>query len=805
MPIPKSKSFLLPLLRIAGDGKTHKISHVYDVLADEFHLTDDDRAEMQPSGAMPLYKNRIAWAKTYLSKAGLLNCHQRGSFEISSRGRATLQEGLEEIDDAYLRRCPEFVEFQKRKGQVNGNAEPDGDPESNASDYSWVEFHKELSRRLLDYEGRQEDLVSLLQKAGVQAGLTDQSRSGEEFMMKEMDPFTFFALIMKFKVNSKRIDIFQILKNTLDINAPLPTGFDGVPTAMATSAWFVGYEKNRKPEDIPVLWKLFQGAIGGKLSTDTFLTSLLIFGVGVPKLTQGLFWANPDGFLPIDSQTRPYLKKHGIAPSVSNLTDYESILSQSREVFPGKAFYEVSYEAWLDTTGSSDKPEGAQYWIYAPGPDACFWDDYYANGIMGVGWDEMDIDLAKFSDKETMYAKNEELYGKKADPKGIHDFVNVVKPGDCVFVKKGRSELVGYGVVESDYFFDSGRPKYRHLRNVNWKKKGSWNIPETFKQLPIKTITPLDDPERISRLLELLEDTPAPPPVIAYSKQDALQDLFMTESTFDEILSLLDYKKNIILQGPPGVGKTFMAKRLAYVLQGAKDDRYVEMVQFHQSYSYEDFMQGIRPNAEGRFEVRNGIFHQFCTKARQDPEKPYCFIIDEINRGNLSKIFGEAMLLIEADKRGKPVTLANSDQGQTFTIPDNVRIIGTMNTADRSLAMVDYALRRRFCFIDIAPAFGEEEAERKFVEYLTDAGAEKSIIQLITERLAGINRGIADDSKNLGPGYCIGHSYFCHDPDSAYDRQWYEKIVRYEIAPLLREYWFDAPDKARSRIQSLFS
>lgn len=295
---------------------------------------------------------------------------------------------------------------------------------------------------------------------------------------------------------------------------------------------------------------------------------------------------------------------------------------------------------------------------------------------------------------------------------------------------------------------------------------------------------------------------PAPAMIYPYSKQNALKDLFLSEDMLDEILLLLRTKKNVILQGPPGVGKSFLAKRVAYTLLEWKDEERVELIQLHQSYSYEDFIQGYRPNEEGRFYLKNGTFYEFCQKARQNQEHPYIFIIDEINRGNLSKIFGELLVLIEADKRGPeyaiPLIYAKQKEDRFF-IPANVHILGLMNTADRSLALVDYALRRRFRFVDLEPQFESVQ----FSQFLHQQGVPDTLIDEIARRMTRLNAQIAAD-PHLGAGYRIGHSFFCPEaPGQTYDDVWYTRIINYEIAPLLREYWFDDPDKVEAMLKNL--
>lgn len=268
-------------------------------------------------------------------------------------------------------------------------------------------------------------------------------------------------------------------------------------------------------------------------------------------------------------------------------------------------------------------------------------------------------------------------------------------------------------------------------------------------------------------------------PTETYTRENFLKEVYMSGEDFDTLQRLVRMKKNVILQGAPGVGKTFCARRLAWAMMGEKDESRVALIQFHQNYSYEDFVMGYKPSGSS-FELQKGLFYKFCTTAANHPDREYFFIIDEINRGNLSKIFGELLMLIEKDYRGEKLTLAYKDE--KFAVPANLYLIGMMNTADRSLALIDYALRRRFSFFEMHPGFDSEG----FKAYLTEKN--NTHLNKLTERLKELNCQIAADDS-LGRGFEIGHSYLC--TTRTVNDEWLKSVVAYDIIPMLQEYWFD--------------
>lgn len=702
--------------------------------------------------------------------------------------------------------------------------------------FEWVDFYKEFASILLTYEDNREELITKIKKVYEETDINMPTLERDNQIV-DIDPFTVFGLFNKTSMKeSNRIQIISRIAKQFNVKALVPNNFDSIPTLNNQNAvfyWFIG---GRDQDDIANLWSLFRLALKyadepnneNKAAVSKYFDLVInCRGNGNSKVTMGLYWIAPEFYLNIDSRNECYIYESGKIPEdvVKELPiirgkisseDYFLITEKLRLFLLSdkstlKDFKELSSEAWLYSQQVNEEKKKAsnivvdniladegvkkvRYWIYSPGDGARHWDAFYDTGIMAIGWGDMG-DLNQYASKDDMKKQMKSIFdATKSHIQSAHatwQFANEMKKGDIVFVKKGVNKIVGRGVVLSDYEFnENGVEDFYNQRQMQWTHKGEWPHPGQAVLKTLTDITPYN--EYVDKLNGLFEEE-LPEDVEeyrAYNKNQFLNEVFMDEDQYTTLTTLLKNKKNIILQGAPGVGKTFAAKRLAYALMGVEDYTRVMMIQFHQSYSYEDFIMGFRPNANG-FELKKGAFYTFCKKAQIDSDNDYFFIIDEINRGNLSKIFGELFMMIENDKRGVELQLLYSDE--RFSVPKNVHIIGMMNTADRSLAMLDYALRRRFAFFELSPGFNTSGFKAK-LETIDNEKYNK-LIQVI-ERL---NQEIENDDT-LGKGFRIGHSYFCA---SKVDETWLANVVNYELIPLLDEYWFDEPSKVKKWSNSL--
>lgn len=710
---------------------------------------------------------------------------------------------------------------------------------NNINQFDWVDFYKEFANTLLQYKNNREILVEKVEKIYELTGI-DMPTLERNKQLVDIDPFTIFGLFNK---NSMTVDnrnkIISTVAKLFDIKAPIPTSFDGISLLNNQNATYYCFIDERDEDDIDNLWRLYESAL--MYANDSSSTNALPLaqyfdlainkkGNGKSKITMGLYWIAPTHFLNLDKRNKWYIYESGKMPDnfINSLpivgdkissSIYFEIANKLRAFLDSnqstlKNFMELSFEAWryseevnlqnrADKKQRKTKAKGAaladddietiHYWIYSPGKGAKIWDECYDNNIMAIGWDAIG-DLRNYNSKDEI----KQVMNKFYDPfrSYIHsacatwEFANEMKPGDIVFAKNGMHLIIGRGIVKSDYIYDPQRKEFKNIRKVEWTDRGEW---ECSRQSPMKTLTDItsftDYVEQLnlffdSDMLDDIETIETSYPT--YDKDRFLDSVYMNDENYNTLVTLVKGKKNIILQGAPGVGKTFAAKRLAYSMMGVKDPNRVMMVQFHQSYSYEDFIMGFRPSENG-FELKHGVFYEFCKRAEVDSDNDYFFVIDEINRGNLSKIFGELFMLLESDKRGVDLQLLYADE--KFSIPENLYIIGMMNTADRSLAMLDYALRRRFAFFNLKPAF-ESDGFKSYQKSLNNDKFNKLI-----ECIKQLNLAIKSD-ETLGSGFCIGHSYFCDLDKFEVDEleAVLIRIVDFEIIPLLSEYWFDDVD-----------
>jgi 5-methylcytosine-specific restriction protein B len=635
-------------------------------------------------------------------------------------------------------------------------------PESDQR-FIWTKFYEAVADNLLRFKDDRTGLVAgihaMATRVDCMSILQDQYKDGSSGPLRDICPFTAMSIFNRGITELNRKVIAGEFAQLLGVKEPVPKSFEGIPIVNNQRTWFFGYDKTRQPDDIDKLWEIFAEAIrfadaGDFENHSAFMaaydSAANCYGVGW-NLTMGLYWLRPWCFATLEAQSQRYItKKLNIQIGMNgpkgrcNARDYLAVVETletrfKEDAYPVHSFPELSLAAWTSPVEEKDEQKHWRKSIRAK------------------------IDLLCQEKNSAEFTRQEFL----------DKFLPVL-----------QDEYPGNNTIESTISYQLQRLRDDGL--LDFLSRGN------YKWLGFEGDA--SDEEII----------PPKPPIIPYSIDNIVADgCFISQSRLEQILERLRTKKNLILQGPPGTGKTWLAKRLAFALMGQRNENKLRAVQFHPNLSYEDFIRGWRPAGDGKLTLVDGPFLEMIKAAVKESAIRHVVVIEEINRGNPAQIFGEMLTLLEADKRTPNEALElcyrREDDERVF-IPDNLYVIGTMNIADRSLALVDLALRRRFAFIDLEPMLNSTWHDWVCAQFAIDPG----ILIEIEKRITLLNSNISADTS-LGAQYRVGHSYVTPPSGATIDdaREWFRQIVDTEIGPLLDEYWFDALGKAQKAREQL--
>lgn len=632
-----------------------------------------------------------------------------------------------------------------------------GDTPKNDVRFKWTNFYESFADKLLSHKSDRKALTAFIIELANKYQLS-------YIIGKDLDdvcPFTVMGIFNRGVTEQNRKALASALAQFLSVDEPIPESFEAIPILNNQKSWFFAYEESRGKQDIDNLWSIFESALtyADSQNEDSQNAFAALYnqvssqlGVGW-NLTMGLFWIRPWAYPTLDTQSRDYLTLLGVNLNKTGVKgrcsakDYLTLMNNleirfSEEKFPVHSYPELSLKAWQqpskkssEETKFSDKRDGWKSLILERIEVLC-----------------RSNESAVFTREQFHSEYLEELSSLFPDNKTpdmtIDRQMQILRDESIIgFLQQGQYEWYGYEDIVED------------LSSIN----------ESTEYL---------EPYNVTNIIN--------------------DGCFLSEETVTHLLQRLRDKKNLILQGPPGTGKTWLAKRLAYALINEKKESNLCAVQFHPNLSYEDFVRGWRPSGDGKLTLCDGPFLEAVELARGNPDQRYVVVIEEINRGNPAQIFGEMLTLLEADKRTPTEGLSLSykkNNNERVYIPENLYVIGTMNIADRSLALVDLALRRRFAFFTL-----ETTLDDTWMNWVSTTNQiPVPFLIMVKQKIDHLNSLIETDQR-LGKQFKVGHSYVTPSFSSEISDpiSWFSDVVNTEIYPLLEEYWFDSIETADS-------